>query len=160
MGTSRKEIDKETMYKKIMPSSYKLQRSAENPEPDKISEVAMPPIQTPVFSQPLSGIPLPRKPAPPLDMGVQIKPANSTVLVNIMERLVIDKLDAAFSKFNCCKCDRCRKDVAAIALNKLKPKYVVTSQEAMDAMTSRQTNAEVYTALVQAILIVKAKPRH
>lgn len=156
MATAKKEIDKELMYKKIMPSSLKTQKTAEQTE-QKSSET---PSAADIVSPVLAGGAPAKKKLFPSEGGVPIKSANSTVLVNIMERLVVEKLDLVFSKFNCCKCDRCRKDVAAIALNKLKPKYVVTSQDAMEAMTSPQTSAEVYTALVQAILVVKAKPRH
>ena len=50
------------------------------------------------------------------------------VLVNLMEELVINKLDSTLDRFNCCKCDKCKKDIAALALNRLKPRYVVMKE--------------------------------
>ncbi|MEM1485292.1 late competence development ComFB family protein [Oscillospiraceae bacterium PP1C4] len=154
MAKNKREIDKDTMYSKIMPSSYKNtdrepSSGVSSTEPVKVA-AAVPAKMT-------------SAPKPSLftkDNGVQLKEKNRTLLVNIMEKLVVEKLDAAFAKFNCCKCDRCKQDVAAIALNKLTPKYVVTDQSSMIDLISRQTSAEVTTAIIKAILIVRANPRH
>ena len=55
-----------------------------------------------------------------------------------------------------------KKDIAAIALNRLAPKYVVIGED--DAKARREAeekySSEVTAALVQAILLVKKEPRH
>lgn len=150
MAKSKREIDKDLMYSKIMPSGYKSAEkapdSAAQPEPAKV--VPPPAAMTKQASKFIR------------ESGVQFKEKEHTILVNIMEKLVVEKLDAAFEKFNCCKCDRCKQDVAAIALNRLPPKYVVADQGALIDFVAKQTSAAVTTAIIQAILIVRANPRH
>ncbi len=146
MARNKREIDKETMFNKIMPSS--LLAASDLPEkavfPADSSDPA-PAVQNP----PLIG-----------DSGVRLQKKEHTILVNIVEYLVTEKLDSAFAKFNCCKCDKCKKDVAAIALNKLKPKYMVIQPDRIPEMVAQQNSAEVATALVQGILQVRSHPRH
>ncbi len=81
-------------------------------------------------------------------------------VVNIMELLVSDRLDSAFSKFHCCQCDKCRKDAVAAALNLLQPEYVVAEADEIDALRREHSTKEVSAALVKAILQVRAHPRH
>lgn len=151
MAKSKREIDKEIMFNKIMPSGI-IGKELEGDS--LVQEQKIPRPENPVHT------PEPKPNIFPNDSGLQFKDKEPTMVVNIMEKLVLEKLDAAFSKFNCCKCDRCKKDVAAIALNKLKPKYVVTEQNRILSYTANQPGADVTTALVQAIITVKANPRH
>ena len=81
-------------------------------------------------------------------------------LVNLMEAFVEKRLDTALKKFKCCGCERCRKDVLAIALNKLPPLYVIEDDPDIRDLHERERAAQVATALVQAILAVKAQPLH
>lgn len=146
MARNKREIDKEIMFNKIMPTSLLAASDASEKvvSPAEVSE------QTPVKTNPqFIG-----------DSGVQLQKKEHTILVNIMEYLVTEKLDSAFAKFNCCKCDKCKKDVAAIALNKLKPKYVVIQPDKVSEAVAQQNGAEVATALVQGILHVRSHPRH
>ena len=94
--------------------------------------------------------------------GVQLRrAAGARILVNIMEYLVIDKLDEAYEKFNnCCKCDKCRQDAAALALNKLKPKYIVVEERQIPYQIAKNNSPEVTASIVKAILQVKAHPQH
>lgn len=142
MAKNRREIDKETMFNKIMPSGMIGGAKAEAPaqaEPEP---------------------PLPRATGSLVGEGVNFSEKNPAILINIMEYLVVEKLDAAFAKFNCCKCDKCKKDVAAIALNKLVPKYMVTEPDKVPVWVALQNNTDVTTAIVQGILQVRAHPRH
>lgn len=141
------------MFNKIMPSGVALANRAND---NATKDATVPTPATPA-EQARAAAP---KPAFTNEAGVQFKDKRSTVIVNIMERLVLDKLDSAFSKFNCCKCDRCKKDVVALALNKLPPKYVVAEQDRLRDFIAAQTQTEVTTALVQAIITVRANPRH
>jgi competence protein ComFB len=151
LAKSKKEIDKDIMYSKIMPSGLgsSRQAAAENEE-------------APEEAAPLEAV-SPSAPVPPAAFApksVQLREQSSCVVVNLMEYLVADRLDSAFKKFNCCKCDKCRKDVAALALNKLPPKYVVAEGDKIRDLVGRQTGAEVMTAIVQSILTVRTHPRH
>lgn len=180
MARTKMDIDKERMYSKIMPSSARA-RAAE-PEPEPPSAPA--PIVTPVFTpqgpetdpqRPGEGGQVSQGPTAPevtklLDpvrrssqnfrSGLKLMETSSTFIFNVTEQLVSDKLEMAFAKFNCCKCDRCKKDVVAIALNKLKPRYIVLGAEDPIPEPDRQTTADVTTALIQAIITVKNNPRH
>ena len=65
-------------------------------------------------------------------------------------------------RFNCCKCDKCKKDIAALALNRLKPRYVVMKEGDQEKRSKAEleNGSEVTGALVQAILVVKKEPWH
>lgn len=166
MAKTRKEIDKELMFNKIMPSA----RMAPQPEAEARTESAQteetPVLSTGTMQNTPQEVALPRAMAIGVkrsvidtDKEVRLKETEPACLVNLMERMVAEKLDAAFDKFHCCKCDKCKKDAAAIALNKLPPRYVVAEKLSL-LLEDRQTNTEVTTAIIQGILIVKAHPRH
>lgn len=138
MPKAQKEIDKEAMFNKIMPSVRAAESSA---DPAHVSGIG---AKRSVFT---------------VNKALQIGENEPSMLVNLMEKMVDDRLDDAITKFHCCKCDKCKKDVAAIALNRLKPRYVVADKISV-LSEERQTSSEVTTAIVQAILVVKAHPRH
>ncbi|MCT4565288.1 MAG: late competence development ComFB family protein [Maledivibacter sp.] len=83
---------------------------------------------------------------------------------NYMELAVDHVLPNLIKGFdNICTCEKCILDIKAIALNKLKPHYVVTRKgelyskvEEMDG----QFEADVMKALIDAIQIVSQNPRH
>lgn len=155
-GKSKLEIDRELLYQKIMPSASMGEEGVDLPGWEEPPIPAAQTAATPVNTTP-AAVSTPQRPG---ETAVTRKEKDRTVLINLMEKLVLEKLDAAFSKFNCCKCDRCRQDVVALALNKLKPKYVVLPEDKPHPHLQNQVNAEVTTALVQAIITVRAHPRH
>ncbi len=62
-----------------------------------------------------------------------------------------------------CGCDKCRLDVIALALNDLKPKYVVTNKGYVLVKTGEleaQFRADTVIAVKKAMKIVKENPRH
>lgn len=62
-----------------------------------------------------------------------------------------------------CQCEKCLADVKAIALNRLKPHYVVTRKGELYTKLNELNNqfeVDIYKALIQAIKIVKEKPHH
>ncbi len=157
---SKSLIDKDTMYKKIMPSAKP--KAAEPAEQLTNESMASPTPETAEFVPPLiSAIrTIPSEPLKPGE-GVSLKAkAREEVLINVMEGLVVDRLEAAFLKFNCCRCDKCKKDVAALSLNILKPLYVVADEEGLTEITAKQNTAEINTAIIKAILKVRSNPRH
>jgi len=85
------------------------------------------------------------------------------MLVNIMVEAVGEAIDSVLSVYNCCKCDKCRMDIMALALNRLPPRYAVrTSGAALTRFTlsREQEKAEVITAIVQAVEVISQNPRH
>lgn len=85
-------------------------------------------------------------------------------LYNLMEDEVLNAIDKILSKMDSiCKCEKCRLDIGAIALNGLSPKYVVTEKGYLYAKAnnmSPQFNTDVTTAVTKAIEIVSKNPRH
>ncbi len=83
------------------------------------------------------------------------------VLKNYMETLVLEKLDEIINKLDCCKCMKCRMDIASYALNRLPPKYVATYAgevySKLDTL-SVQYEADLVNALYQAAKIVTEHP--
>ncbi|HWR43646.1 late competence development ComFB family protein [Sporomusa sp.] len=85
-------------------------------------------------------------------------------LKNFMEDLVWQRLDEVLAGHrNVCKCEKCRYDVVALALNFLPPRYVVTSQgETFTRVKSleQQFNVDILTAISHAVQIVSSRPHH
>jgi competence protein ComFB len=85
-------------------------------------------------------------------------------LTNFMEHVVTDYVDEVLAEENeFCDCPRCRLDVIAIALNDVKPKYVVTTKGYAYARMGElqaQFKADTIVAVSRALKIVKAHPRH
>lgn len=182
MARSKKDIDRELMYKKILPTAMGADGAADKTVPGRGIGATLPAGIT--LAGPEAGLQKPAEVAfePPLAaealLQKQPKPAfapqpgqdetplagamfaTESPLVNLMEAFVEKRLDAALKKFKCCTCDRCRKDVLAIALNKLPPLYVIGDDADTRDLHERERAAQVATALVQAILVVKARPLH
>lgn len=85
-------------------------------------------------------------------------------LKNYMEDMVVSYIDEAMAKDpDICKCERCKLDVMAIALNDLKPKYVVAPKgyiyARMDELEA-QYLADTIVSVTRAMKMVKEHPRH
>lgn len=84
-------------------------------------------------------------------------------LINVMEKVVDDKLEEMLKTENCCQCERCIEDMKAIALNKLPAKYVSTHNgelfSKLDAML-RQRVVDINVAVSNAIACVSQNPSH
>lgn len=155
MAKNRTEIDKELMYRKIMPTA--AAKPVEKPEqPSQTADnVAEPQTFFPSAAGMAKTI---RRTAVPLPFQEE----HEMALTNLMEELVLDRLDATLVRFNCCKCNRCKKDIAALALNRLPARYVVIREDDAERRkkAEEEYGSEVISALVQAILLVKKEPRH
>jgi len=86
-------------------------------------------------------------------------------LKNYIEQMVLEQLEEIMAKHgdDICGCQRCRLDIAALALNQLPPKYVVSPQGKAYAKAetlTQQFNVDVLLALNKAMAVVKANPRH
>jgi competence protein ComFB len=62
-----------------------------------------------------------------------------------------------------CKCDRCKMDIKALALNHLPPKYVVTDRGYVYTKVNELENqfkADITVAVTNALKIIRDNPRH
>lgn len=180
MPKSKNELDKEIMYRKIMPTArHTSVKEVQDPaagipshEAKNIedSDIVADTARTPEafsFTPALAGISHAHTQRPPsvnrtTAASRQIQESRDMILVNVMEDLVLSRLDETLARFNCCKCNKCKKDIAAIALNKLTPRYMVMKEhdEEKRRMTEEEYGSAVTSALIQAILTVKKSPRH
>ena len=85
-------------------------------------------------------------------------------LKNQMEIYVLENIDSVLEKYpDCCKCECCRRDIAIIALNHLRPKYVSSEMGSvytkLDA-TLMENAVEIIEEIAKAIEIVQKNPRH
>lgn len=83
---------------------------------------------------------------------------------NYMEDIVGSYVEEAIGgDESFCKCPRCRLDVMALALNHVKPKYVVTPKgyayARMDELDA-QFEADAIVAVRHAMKVVRENPRH
>lgn len=74
---------------------------------------------------------------------------------------VLPNLMKAFT--NICFCEKCQMDIKALALNNLQPHYIVSERGQLYTKVQEmgiQFEADVMKALIDAIAIVGAKPKH
>ena len=84
-------------------------------------------------------------------------------LKNSMEELASSILKEAIKDIDVCKCEKCMKDILALTLNALPPKYVVTEKGELYSKVNllrQQFDVVVITAITKASEIVKQHPRH
>ena len=142
------------MYKKLMPSEPKFVPRAEEEQPDEPAPAADPAaVAADLFA-------VSRRAPEPRKISIPTMDSRQTEVINIMEAIVLEKLDSVLSRFQCCRCDRCKKDIVALALNKLPPRYMVVSDGQSPPDVDPQLNAQIVTAMIQAVIKVRAKPRH
>ncbi|MGL5972157.1 MAG: late competence development ComFB family protein [Oscillospiraceae bacterium] len=126
-------ISKELMYKKIMPSSLDT-KSID--EPEIVENTKSPTIAKKSFEQ------------------------RELLMFNLMEEIIDSRLGVAFKKFNCCQCDRCKKDVLALSLNDLPSKYIVSNYRGVGDYENKIDIIEINRVIIKAILKVRENPRH
>jgi len=86
-------------------------------------------------------------------------------LHNLMENVVLQRLEEILAKdpVAFCNCAHCRLDVAALALNNLPARYVVTERGEVYASANNleiQHFVDVVAAVAKALQVVRRKPRH
>ncbi|MGQ9474699.1 MAG: late competence development ComFB family protein [Actinomycetota bacterium] len=83
---------------------------------------------------------------------------------NYMEEVVESTLEEILAhRDDICKCDRCKMDIKALALNSLPPKYVVTDKGYVYTKVNElesQFKADVTVAVTNAMKVVRNNPRH
>lgn len=85
------------------------------------------------------------------------------ILKNYMEEVVFRSFDDFTSGMEFCRCEKCKLDIIAIALNNLPAKYVVTDKGELYAKVDNlrgQFEADIITAITKAAMIVGKNPKH
>ncbi|WP_418789997.1 late competence development ComFB family protein [Phosphitispora sp. TUW77] len=85
-------------------------------------------------------------------------------LQNYTEKVVNDVLDEVLEKREgLCKCEKCRLDIMAIALNNLPPQYYVSEKgEVFSKLLAsyNDTRIKVVTEITKAAIQVQKEPHH
>lgn len=83
---------------------------------------------------------------------------------NYMEEAVERTIEEILARRDdVCKCDRCKMDIKALALNHLPPKYVVTDRGYVYTKVNElesQFKADMTVAVTNALKVVRDNPRH
>ena len=85
------------------------------------------------------------------------------MLKNYMEDIVISTTESILKLLNICKCEKCRLDIIALALNDLPPKYIVTEKGELYTKLNELENqfgVDVQAAIIKAALLVGKNPKH
>ncbi len=97
------------------------------------------------------------EPEPPAE------PEPDYVMLNVMQRVVEDKIIYFMKQFEVCTCDRCRADTIALTLSGLPSKYRIVDKHAVDPLVSYYTGRLISQVTVEALKActqVKDNPRH
>jgi hypothetical protein len=131
--TGKKDFDLERMYQKLVPSM-------QADEPTEVPDLSPEPLVA--VAQEFEGQPF--------------EP------VNLMEYILLEKMDHTMRMLRACDCPRCRGDILALALNQLPSAYAVDPERFDNKVAElrRIHEVKVTSALIMAVQTVKANPRH
>lgn len=150
------------LLKNLEPEEEEVPEPQEETAPEEPEPPAKPEVpQEPEASQEQE-IPELKEEAP-VQAEPPAEPEPDYVRVNVMERIVEDKIIYFMKQFEVCTCDRCKTDTIALTLNGLPPKYMVMDKAAVDPMVSFLTGrliSQVTVEAVKACTQVKEHPRH
>lgn len=85
------------------------------------------------------------------------------LIKNYMEEIVFNTMKEILDDLNVCKCEKCILDMAAIALNDLPSKYIVTAKGELYSkvnLLKQQFEVDVISAITKAAILVKRNPKH
>jgi len=146
MAKTKKELDKDLMFSKIMPAlsgnpftagSAPAQEEGEE-EPSPLSA-----LRDKLFARSTAGA-----------------ETETFSTINVMENLVLKNVDEVIRRFNVCSCDRCRCDICAHALNMLPSRYAVVQSSSIENIEAEISVKMVMDALIKSALRIRAHPRH
>lgn len=85
-------------------------------------------------------------------------------ITNVVESMVWEAMDSVLDKKEgLCRCEKCRADIAAYALNRLSPHYAASKKGEVLVKTGsldKDIHVAVLVALTEAMEVVSANPRH
>lgn len=145
MAKSKKELDKDMMFQKIMPAlsenPFSGGNALANINSKSMGSASV--LESRLFAR-----------REDYETGV------GAATVNAMEEYVLRHADSVIQRFKLCRCDRCRRDVAAHALNNLPPKYVEATADEIAKAIDEVPQSTVLDVLVKAALYVRSNPNH
>ena len=146
MAKSKKELDKDLLFSKIMPAldsnPFCSDSSADSPDAEA-SPNSLSALRDKIFARSSS-----------------FQESETIATINVMENLVLKYVDSVIQRFNVCSCDRCRRDICAYALNVLPPRYAVVATSKIERVEAEIPNKLIMDALIKAAIQVRANPRH
>jgi len=142
MMKTKREMDKDTMFSKIMPTFADHMPGSGSGTADR--EGSLRKDKKALFNRDDS----------------QAEDRDAVVIYSISERLVLKAVDEVVGRFNTCRCDRCRRDIVAYALNHLPPLYIVADLSHVEKVELEYDKKRIFDALVKAVLKVRSSPRH
>ena len=172
MNKLKKEINKEAMFNKIMPSgtldhtvapNVKNNNSKYNSvlEDDRDERAAAAIAQRDmILGEEDISVEAPDKNPDEKKDETPSAEALTTRIVNIHAKMIDMKIDEAMEKFNCCTCSECRKYVLCNSLNNIPPKYVAVTGNDIDKIIEKEDFNEIINAIMKAILDLKKNPIH
>ena len=87
----------------------------------------------------------------------------SNEIKNYMEDSVLAAMKQILPGLKMCLCERCWCDIAALALNELPPKYIVTRKGQLYTKLNifeQQFSVDITTAIIKSAEFVAQRPRH
>ncbi|WRS26670.1 late competence development ComFB family protein [Oscillospiraceae bacterium MB08-C2-2] len=130
----KKDFDKEQMYLKIMPTFAQAAPKGES-----------------------AGA------ASSAPEGPVAEAEGKLILHNFMEDMLLRKLDRVMEMLRCCRCERCKKNVMAAALNALPCAYYVAEpgeEGLIIERLSKEKEIQITAALIKAAQKIKAEACH
>ena len=146
MAKSKKELDKDLLFSKIMPAldsnPFCSDSSVDSPVAEARSN-SLSALRDKIFAR-----------------NTCFYESETIATINVMENLVLKYVDSVIQRFNVCSCDRCRRDICAYALNTLPPRYAVVAASKIERVEAEIPNKLIMDALIKAAIQVRANPRH
>ncbi len=84
-------------------------------------------------------------------------------VVNANEELIKQKLEELWKNNKFCKCDRCKRDVYALVLNRTAPHYVVSHKGKLFTklnFSENKENIEVVKTIMEVMDTIGKHPNH
>lgn len=82
---------------------------------------------------------------------------------NVMEEIVLNKVDEIMKTVDCCKCEQCRLDIASYVLNRVPTRYVATTEGSIISKVDsldKEFEIQLVTEIAKAIQVVQENPHH
>ena len=173
MAKSKKEFNKEAMYKKIMPSMTRGAEESSEESKDELKEKDNTEIDNDSFEEIVQKDFDIVKTSEIIDEQIEafydysnsntIDTNDDKITVNFVELLVKDKLENVLKKFKCCKCQSCINDIIVIALENLPEVYFSGNKKEIEEALNEfknSNNIDVVTNIIKAIILVRKKAKH
>lgn len=139
--------------------------SAPMAEEPKTETSSAPMAEEPKPEPAASSEPEPEEPQEVLELSPEplAEPEPDYVMLNVMQRVVEDKIIYFMKQFEVCTCARCKADTIALTLSGLPAKYKIVDRFAVDPLVSYYTSRLISQVTVEALKActqVKENPRH